>query len=100
MIPGMFLIVAQIAVFLGQIMAFQAGMEYAWGWGWVGSIIIAAVVSCLPLGGVFMAIMTFYGACYAWDWHWWQAGLLAAPGFALSIAAIATGGLLGAFRRG
>lgn len=96
----MMLFVAQIVIFVCQLVAFQAGMEHAWGWGWIGAILIALVVSCLPLGGVFIGIMTFYGAYKGWDWEWWQALILAAPGIAISIALLVSGGVMGLFRRG
>ena len=83
-------LILQVVVFLIQVQAFLAGVSHGWGLGTFLGLVVGLVLYCIPgIGGFLLACMTFYGAYAAWDWAWWQAFIIAAPGVALSIFALA-----------
>lgn len=92
------LLIVQIVVFVIQVQAFVAGAAHAWGFGTLAALVAAVLISIIPgIGGFILAVMTFYGAYAAWDWSWWQALILASPGIALSVFALAGSAILALF---
>jgi hypothetical protein len=87
--------ILQVIVFVVQVQAFVAGVGHAWGLGTFAALVIGVLICCIPaFGSLILALMTFYGAYAVWDWAWWQAFLLATPGLALTVFALAGGAII------
>ncbi|WP_303713594.1 hypothetical protein [Brevundimonas naejangsanensis] len=68
-------------LFLGQLMAFIAGLE-AFGFpAWALLVALPAMVLLRELAALPMAIIGYVGATEMWGWEWWQGLALSVPFF-------------------
>ncbi|MFZ5719296.1 MAG: hypothetical protein ACOY5Y_07510, partial [Pseudomonadota bacterium] len=87
-----------IALLFVLVPAYFKGTEtwFGWGFGLSLGVLLALWLILRDLGQAIICGIAFYGMWRGWGWEWWQAGLVAFPGVALTLAFMIGGGVVSA----